>query len=65
MNTSEAEAFAMRTKLAQAEQDLKILAAEVRAWRKTEEKEDYDSLVALGEAIHATNESDVLSRISE
>lgn len=63
MNTSEAESFAMRTKLAQAEQDLKILAAEVRQWRRAEG--DDRALTALGQAIAATNESNVLARISE
>ena len=63
MNTSEAEAFSMRTRLSQMEKDLKILAAEVGAWRKAEW--DNRELMTLSNAIAATNESNVLSRISE
>lgn len=68
MNTSEAEAMSMRTRLAQLEQDVQILAKEVRAWRKFwyAEEDDDESLQRLVEEAESyTNQANVLNRISE
>lgn len=68
MNTSESEAFAMRTRIAQMERDLQILAKEVRAWRTFwyAEQDDDESLQRrVEEAESVTNEMNVLNRISE
>lgn len=68
MNTSESEAFAMRTKIAQMEHDLRILADEVRAWRRfwyADEDDDESLQRAKEHKESVTNESNVLSRISE
>lgn len=68
MNTSESEAFSMRTRIAQMERDLQILAKEVRAWRTfwyADEDDDESLQRRVGEAESETNESNVLNRISE
>lgn len=68
MNVSEAEAMSMRTRLAQLEHDVQILAKEVRAWRKFwyAEEDDDESLQRLVEEAESyTNQANVLNRISE
>lgn len=68
MNVSEAEAMSMRTRLAQLEQDVQILAKEVRARRKLwyAEEDDDESLQRLVEEAESyTNQANVLNRISE